>query len=185
MTPPINKTLLFRTPRFDVYHEERLCPNGIENHYYLAKPDAVLIVPHTMTHVILLASQRPTIGTLSFELPGGRIEKEEDPFTAARRELKEECGVTSEEWIHAATSFPLPSVTTEKVHIFFARLAANSFDGTAGWQKTENIVALHWKTFDQVRGLALNAEVRCAVDAYALLLFLETQSTCRKDKANE
>ena len=56
-----------------------------------------------------------------WELPAGKLEKGEDPFEAAKRELTEECGVTADEYISLGQIYPTVGYDTEVIYIWAAR----------------------------------------------------------------
>jgi NUDIX domain len=168
------RKLLLTTPRFKVYVESQRINSRWQQYYYLEKPDAVLIVPYTDEHIILLEVERPVLKHISVELPGGRIEPGERPLRAAQRELEEECQLTSRDWRLLATSYPLPSITTEKVFIYAARIVPRVANKISLKAKVEGIRGAMAASFEQAQKCALAGKMRCAVDAYALLLFLDS-----------
>jgi 8-oxo-dGTP pyrophosphatase MutT (NUDIX family) len=177
----LRKQVLLETPRFTVCAEERKIGNEKIVHYYVEKPDAVLVIPHTDHEVALLSVMRPLVGR-SIELPGGRIEAGERPLQAARRELTEECSLKSANWRRITTSFPLPSVATEKVYVYAARVQL-----VKSWRLRvkfpgEGIEQIIICTFPMARRYALNGSMRCAVDAYSLLVFLEWRGRGKGEK---
>lgn len=61
------------------------------------------------------------------EVPAGIVEKsDETSLHSAMRELEEETGYTSQEWMEIGTFFPNPAFMTNKCSVFFARNAEKS-----------------------------------------------------------
>lgn len=55
------------------------------------------------------------------EIPAGKKEYGEDPYTCGVRELKEEVGATADEIIPLGTLFPTPAYDSECIHMYLAR----------------------------------------------------------------
>ncbi|MEE4594032.1 NUDIX hydrolase [Streptomyces sp. DSM 41524] len=70
--------------------------------------------------VALLSSVFPRHGGEYLFLPGGRQEAGETPEECARRELKEEAGITAERWRPLGT-YAITLETTVGVHLYEAR----------------------------------------------------------------
>lgn len=62
-------------------------------------------------------TQRPV---MPYELPAGRIDKDETPFEAAARELREEVGIVAENMIRMGVIHLSPGVSNETLSIFLA-----------------------------------------------------------------
>jgi 8-oxo-dGTP pyrophosphatase MutT (NUDIX family) len=168
----ITRNQLFQTPRFGVYHDALVDAAGeTHNHYYIRKPDAVTVVAHRQHAMLFLKVSRYLINGSSYELPGGRIEPGESPDHAARRELAEETGLETTSLTLLACVYPLPSITTEQVHIFGA-LVSDEHPLILGCDATAE--GIHSELYVPFRELPafIKENVRCAVDGYAALLFL-------------
>jgi len=59
-------------------------------------------------------------GTVTTEIPGGVIDSGEEPLAAARRELREETGFTSERWTALGAVEPNPAFLTNLCHHYLA-----------------------------------------------------------------
>ena len=55
------------------------------------------------------------------ELPAGKLEKGEDPFLAAKRELEEEMGVTADEYAELGVFYPTCGYCNEVIHLYAAK----------------------------------------------------------------
>lgn len=55
--------------------------------------DAIIIVPFVNDKIVLLKQYRVPVGGYIYEFPAGLVDKDETPFDAGKRELKEETGL--------------------------------------------------------------------------------------------
>ena len=56
------------------------------------------------------------------EIPAGKLEAfDTDPLDAAKRELKEEIGVTAKEFIPLGIYIPSPAILSERIYVYLAR----------------------------------------------------------------
>lgn len=80
------------------------------------------IMPVTDDGEIYMVRQfRYALGEEVWELPAGKLEKDEDPFAAAKRELEEECGLTADEYTSLGVLYPTVGYDSEKIYIWMAR----------------------------------------------------------------
>lgn len=70
--------------------------------------------------VLLIRQYRYSIDEELIELPAGRIEKGEDPFPAARRELTEETGFEAKHWEELSRMFTAPGFCDEILYLYRA-----------------------------------------------------------------
>lgn len=88
----------------------------------LEAPDWVNIVAVTPEDTIVVVDQyRFGTGNVTTEIPAGLINEGEDPEEAARRELKEETGYTSSQWIYLGWVEPNPAFLNNRCHQWLAR----------------------------------------------------------------
>ena len=59
-------------------------------------------------------------GEVVLELPAGKLEKGEDPFTAGVRELEEETGAVASKYIDLGKFYPSPGYCGEVIHLYGA-----------------------------------------------------------------
>ena len=62
----------------------------------------------------------------TLELPAGKLEKGEDPFNTAQRELKEETGCTGKDWVSMGNMYPTPGICSEIDRLYFCRVDKES-----------------------------------------------------------
>lgn len=87
----------------------------------VAHPPAVVAVAvDEERRVWLVRSPRPVTERSLVEVPAGLVDVGESPEQAARRELREECGVAAEHWEQLASAYSSPGFSDERIHIFLA-----------------------------------------------------------------
>lgn len=105
-------------------------PDGavIDDFYTVTIPDAAMIAAVTEDGMILLKSEyRYACGKDVIECPAGMFEASEtDPLTVAKRELLEETGYTSNEWIYLGPTLESTSKLTNTMHLFLAKNAVKT-----------------------------------------------------------
>lgn len=81
----------------------------------------VMVALDDLGRVALARQYRHAVGKELLEFPAGGLEPGEDPWEAARRELKEETGLVAEEWAFLGSFFSSPGFLHEELHAFLAR----------------------------------------------------------------
>ena len=70
--------------------------------------------------VLFVKQFRYPMKEVLLELPAGKLEKGEDPFLAAQRELEEETGYCADKWTDLGFVYTSPGYSDEKLYLFKA-----------------------------------------------------------------
>jgi ADP-ribose pyrophosphatase len=85
-------------------------------------PGGCVIIPMDDGDNIYLVKQfRVAFECELLELPAGKLDKGEDPMECAKRELKEETGITAGAVRHITSIYPSPGFCNEVIHVFYAK----------------------------------------------------------------
>ncbi|MBD2773313.1 NUDIX hydrolase [Iningainema tapete] len=99
-------------------------PNGkiIDDYFVNVRPEIAVILPITTNKEIIFVRQyRHAVGEFVLELPAGRFNPaQESTEVAAKREMEEETGYTTQLVRKIATQYDNPSKDTNKIHLFLA-----------------------------------------------------------------
>ena len=119
----VNSQTISRHPVFCLRNDRyRLEPDTDEKEFVvLESTDWINVVPVTENNEVVLVRQfRHGVRTVSLEVPGGMMERDEDATKAARRELKEETGFVAENLTLLGSVWPNPAIQDNRCHCFLA-----------------------------------------------------------------
>ncbi len=114
---------VFKSGLVSIDQEKCEMPDGriMPSYYILRFPEWVNIVPITRDNKIVLIKQyRHATGQIHWEVPGGAVNRGEDPKLGALRELEEETGYTTQNIEQVAENFPNPALQDNKIYTFLA-----------------------------------------------------------------
>tara|TARA_B100000945_G_C20390143_1_gene601775 strand:- start:206 stop:712 length:507 start_codon:yes stop_codon:yes gene_type:complete len=115
----INKTV-YKNQWFQVIN--KYYENEKKNYYVLNIPDSSVILPITKNNEFIIIKQfRESLDNYSLELPAGFIDENETPQQAAERELFEETGYVSKEFIYLGIGRLMINRTNSVQHLFAAK----------------------------------------------------------------
>lgn len=112
---------------YKVRQDKVVRPDGQEGEYNVVECGrSVFIVPVTHDGKILLIKLfRYTTQREGWEVPAGGVEQGEEPLAAAKRELKEETGLVSDDWEEVAVFDSMNGMTDALGHVFEVRNLAD------------------------------------------------------------
>ncbi len=157
---------------FDIRRSKRINPrtNKPFDFFLMRGLDWVNVIPITKEgEVVLVKQYRHGSETYTIEIPGGCVEKEEDPAQSALRELEEETGYRGKSAELLGVIHPNPAMQAMRLHCYVARdvelVGPQSLDGG------EDIEVLT-RSLAQVREMLRSGEVSHALVVAALGLYL-------------
>lgn len=107
-----------------VYKDKVSLPSGEPaGREYIKHVGAVAVVALSDDGKIAIERQyRYPVGEVITEIPAGKLDsKTEDPLLAAQRELREETGITADEYLYLGPLYPTCAYTDEVIHMYLAR----------------------------------------------------------------
>lgn len=130
---------VYDNPWITVFEDQVINPGGGQNQYGVVhfKNKAIAIVPlDDDGNTWLVGQERYTLGTYTWELPMGGAADGEEPIEAARRELKEETGLTASRWSQILRLHLSNSITDEEGFVFIAQ---DLEEGEPEFDETEDL----------------------------------------------
>lgn len=159
-----------------IYESEWIClfsdkvvmPDGhiIDKYHILHYPceSSCVVMINDKDEILLIQSKRYATSRLEWEIPAGRVEENETPEDAAKRECLEETGCTLKDLTYLCCQNPNNGMADMKVHVFGARVGneGSLFD-------TNEVHDKKWMSKDKIMEMIQSNEIQCGVSMLALL----------------
>lgn len=166
------RDIVYQSPWVNLYLDTVKFPNGlvIEKFHLLDFPRAAVaaVVEDDSGNILLARICRYTSGGIEWELPAGGVETGETEIDAARREVLEETGYTSEHHELIYSYYPMNGSANKLFHV--VRCTANTriqkFD-------KDEVSEIRWFSKVEVRQMIKDKVVTDGFTLMALLLWLQ------------
>ncbi len=118
----LNSELVYDGKILEVYKDDVQLADGKKSFREVVKHSGgVVIIALKDENTILMVKQfRYPINKTVLELPAGKLEKDENPFCAAQRELEEETGYCANSWKSLGYINTSPGFSDEKLYLYLA-----------------------------------------------------------------
>lgn len=150
---------VYSTPWIKVREDKVLNHNSKPLTYGLVElqnPSVFIVATNTQGHIALIRNYRYTVDRDMWEVPAGFVDKKEDRVTAAKRELVEETGLTSDDWTELGTLYQANGIG---VIPFTAFLAQNAQSSGTTRDPDEDITALKFIEFEQIEQMIKKGDI--------------------------
>lgn len=163
----VKSEVKFEGKVIDLSVKEVTLPNGkIAYREVVNHPGGVAILAFKDEETILMIEQfRSPIERVLFEIPAGKLEKDEDIELCGRRELEEETGYKANTFTYLGKIVPSPGYTDEYIHLFKAE---NLVEGNIGGDDDEFINVFEYK-IDEIKNMIKEGEI---IDAKTICAFM-------------
>jgi len=104
------------------YIDQIVLPDGKPaTREYLDHPGAVAVIPFLSADKIIMVTQyRYPVGRQTWEVPAGKLDRNERPESCVRRELEEETGFRAKKIKKLISYWPTPAFANEVLHVYAA-----------------------------------------------------------------
>ena len=164
----LKRQVVYENPWIQVSHQQVKTPadsDGIYGVVHFKSRAIGIIALDGEQHIWLVGQTRYPLNTYSWEIPEGGAPLDEDPLAAAKRELKEETGLTANKWEQLSRLHLSNSVTDEEALVY---LATELSAGLANPEDTEDISCKRL-SFDQALAMVERGEITDAISVTAIL----------------
>ena len=125
--------------------------------FVVENPDWVNVIGLTKDKQVILIEQfRHGTEEIILEIPGGMIDDNEEPETAAKRELLEETGYSSEIFVYLGKSHPNPAIQNNLIFHFLALDCKKT--GETSFDEHESVIT-KLTPFDQISNLIKDEQI--------------------------
>lgn len=168
----LDRTVIYESDWVSLYSDRVKMPDGriLDTYHKLHYPheSVSVVIINEKDEILMIQSRRYVTSRLEWEVPAGRIENNESPEDAARRECFEETGCTLKDLTYLCCHNPSNGMSDLTLHVFGARV-----DTETSHIDENEVNVKRWMAKDKVLAMLRANETRCGVSMLALLYAIQ------------
>lgn len=165
----LSSEVIFEGKIIKVTKDKVLCPNGMESIREVVHHNGGAAILVVVDNKVLLEKQfRYPFDKVLYEIPAGKLERNEDPLEAAKRELEEETGFIANTIISLGDMYPTVGFCNEVIKLF---LTTDIKQGELNLDEDE-IIDVSFIELEKVNEMILNNEIQDAKTICALYKYM-------------
>jgi hypothetical protein len=163
----IKSSLIYKNPWISLREDEVIFPKGKKGIFGVVtmKPGSSIVAIDDEMQIYLIKEYKYGVKRESLELISGAIDLGETPLAAAKRELKEETGLTARKWTKLGCVDPFTTIINSPNHIF---LAQNLKAGSAQPEDGEVLILVRMKFTDSI-SMVMKGQITHAASCVGIL----------------
>lgn len=118
----LTSKVVHKNPFYQIRKDEYLKKSNKKSTYYTVTVDPFVIIcaVDRRKGIYLVKNWRYPLKRYAWELPAGKVDRNETPLMAAKRELKEETGISAKKWKSLGWFHISPGNSNQKGYIYLA-----------------------------------------------------------------
>lgn len=148
----LSSNCVFAGKLLQVHRDEVIMPDQrTGSREYIIHPGAVVVIPWLSEQRLIMERQyRYSVKQEFLELPAGKLNANEDPLIAIKRELLEETGYTAQQWQLLGRIHPCIGYSNEEMFLYMARDLTLT---QANWDEDELLEVIEMPFNDAIEGI--------------------------------
>ena len=160
----LSSKIVYQNPWIKIHEDKVIRPDGKEGLYaFLSKPAAVFIlVKNKKGFFYFIRQYRYPLKKYIYELPAGVVDKQ-SYLNNAKRELKEETGLTAQKWVSLGNFYVAPGHENVAVHSFLALNVDEHLLSKKNQEGDESIQKIVKLSTKQVKKYITSGKIECGI----------------------
>ncbi len=168
----LNRKIIYNGRILRVELDQVECDNGVFAYREIVRHSggAGILCISTDQKVLLIQQYRYAYNEELYEIPAGKLEPNENPLEAAKREFEEETGYCADEIYPLTTIYPTCGYSDEKIYLYYV----STYHPSKPHLDIDENIEAYWIDFKEVLsmirlGQIKDAKTICAIQTYLLL----------------